>query len=124
MVEASGDLYFFTNKVFQHLDQINTSEYLDVLHAIEFNLFCYPEQIVLDERIKTGANFSRKKKKITLKIVMDYEEYICGDSKEKEHMVIEALQLGFRYIEKSANRSKLNIDRLIAEANNHLSVLF
>lgn len=122
MVEASGDLYFFTNKVFNRLDQIDTSQYWDVLQAIEVNLFCYPEQIVLDEGIKSGAHFSVKKKKMTLKVVMDYKAYICMNGSQKEHMVIEALQSGFQYLEKKAERSRLNAAGLIAEINKHLSL--
>ena len=122
MVEASGDLYFFTNKVFNRLGQIDTSQYWDVLQAIEVNLFCYPEQIVLDEGIKSGAYFSVKKKKMTLKVVMDYKAYICKHGSEKEHMVIEVLQSGFQYLEKKAKRSGLNVAGLIAEINKHLSL--
>ena len=110
VTEASGDLYVFMKEIFQKIEGIDYSQYSDILQMIEVNAFCYPESIISEQGIKNRLYFSTARKKVSLTVVLNYDEYICSNKSEKKEILSLELKAGFMRIRKRINQHNNAID--------------
>ena len=121
MMQASGDLFYYANKVFRKLEAIDKTKYNGCVQNVELNLYCYPDEIICSEKLKNNVYFIRSSRKIRVNIVIDFNTYILGDSIAKELRVIDAVQAGVQIAVDRAKRANINIDSLLTDVEKLLS---
>lgn len=113
MMQGSGDLYRYANKVFCKLEKLDAFKYDEHVKSIEVNLYCYPDEIIKAEKIKCNVYYSKLNRKMRINLVVDYSSYVYGDSKLKEQEVINAVLNGIRTAVKKAACSSIYIEDLL-----------
>lgn len=115
VTEASGDLYIFMRDSFQQLEGIDFSKYSNILQIIEVCVFCYPESMIIEQGIKNRLYFSIIRKKASLTVVLNYDEYISRSRSEKKEQLGVELKAGFTRIRQKVSKLSLELDQLLAE---------
>ena len=112
VTQASGDLYVYMREIFHKFDGIDYSKYQDILQTVEVNVFCYPDTIIEEQGIKNRHYFSAARKKVSLKVVLDYNAYVNCDRNLKKELLSTALKTSFMNIRKRCIKHSKNLDQL------------
>lgn len=102
-------------ELFQQFDGIDFSQYSNILQIIEVNVFCYPEPMIIEQGIKNRLYISTSRRKASLTIVLNYDEYISGSRSEKKELLRLKLKAGFMRIREKVSRFGLEIDQFLYE---------
>lgn len=111
VMQASGDLSFFANKLFLRVVPPNIPLHLEKVRKIEFELYCYPQDIICSERLSTGVYYSKVKGKVRVRVIVDYDVYVSKTTQMRKIMVADAIMQGICLIKKRLAKS----DRPILE---------
>lgn len=99
MTEASGDLYVFVREIFRKMDEVDFSFCANIMQNIEINIFCYPETMITEQRIRNRLYLSPTRRKAKLTIVLHYDDYINASKNEKKELLNKELKSGLIRIE-------------------------
>lgn len=113
VTEASGDLYSFMKDIFQKFEGIDASQYSNFLQKIEVNVYCYPDSILIEQGIKNRLYFSTARKKASLTVVLNYDDYVYGDRNAKKELLSLELKAGFTRIRNKIIKIDNTIDQFL-----------
>lgn len=117
VTEASGDLYVFMRDLFQKLDEIDFSYCTNILQNLEINVFCYPESIIMEQKIRNRLYLSTTRKKARLTLVLNYDKYINSSRSEKKELLALELKLGLKRVEEKEPELEPEINKCINAIN-------
>lgn len=117
VTEASGDLYVFMRDLFQKLDEIDFSYCTNILQNLEINVFCYPESIIMEQKIRNRLYLLTTRKKARLTLVLNYDKYINSSRSEKKELLALELKLGLKRVEEKVPELEPEIDKCINAIN-------
>lgn len=110
VTSASGDLSRNIKNLFQKLNSISISQYVDFLSGMIFEFYCYPKEMIRSLKIKGGVYYSHKRKTIKVKIVLDYDLYINSLQDDKKIMVITEIKKAIICSQQRLERANIFID--------------
>lgn len=113
MTEASGDLYVFVRETFQKLDEVDFSFCANIMQNIEINIFCYPETMITEQRIRNRLYLSPTRRKAKLTIVLHYDDYINASKNEKLELLNKELKSGLIRIEERIPELKTGMAKCV-----------
>lgn len=113
MTEASGDLYVFVREIFRKMDEVDFSFCANIMQNIEVNIFCYPETMIVEQRIRNKFYFLTARKKARLTIVLNYDHYINASKNEKLELLNKELKSGLIRIEERIPELKTGIAKCV-----------
>lgn len=115
MTQASGDLAFWANHLFREAVSAVKPPHLKDIQRIKFELFCYPEEIISSEKIKTSVYFSSIKKLVRVRIVMDFDAYTSKTSLERKRMVVDSIIQGIHIIQNRIPKSEVLVQQFLCD---------
>lgn len=92
VTSGSGDLSRYVKELFQHLNSISSTAQSGNYPNFVFEIYCYPEEMIQNLRTKNGVYYSKKRNRLQVKIVVDYERYISGSQRGKREITKAAVQ--------------------------------
>lgn len=108
------------DKVNKELVYLDFPQYESFLKEVEIELFCYPENVVAESRIKQRIFYSAKRKFSRITLVINYEEFLKASMEGKQSMIASALSNGVDMLQRRLQRDHLKIDELVDIVNSNL----
>lgn len=115
---ASGDLPQYLNKIWGSLDKIDVSCYCSILSNIDFDFYCYPNEMLAEK--KSGIRFYASKKQIVATVVVGYEDYISGTSDEKLSTLIQCVYRAIISAQERLLKKNMDISGLVTAVESSL----
>lgn len=109
MTQASGDLAFWTNQLFQKVISRTHFSHFDNLSKIKFELYCYPTEIITSENLKSRVYHSKTKKEFRVRIVMNYGEYTLATPQKRKTLVADSIVQGIYLIKNKLPKSEISV---------------
>jgi len=109
----------FSSLTYEMVDALqpeNPGKYEAFLEEVGIGMICYPESILNDGKIKNQLRYSQKKKYAGLTITVNFNEFVYADKVKKAKLVATALLQGIYLLQARLQKSKLNIDDIITQA--------
>lgn len=111
----------FSALVFDLMDRLeptDPAQYTAFLEKISFELFCYPESIILAEKLRNRVFYSAKKRFARVTVIVDYNKYVFSERAEKATLVEEAIYKGILLLQARLHKEKLDISGIVEKADN------
>ncbi len=114
--------YNFASIVREIISAIQPAEpekYSDFLGKVCMGIICYPQWMHEDGNIKKKLSlyYSPKQKYANLTIVVDYKQFIAGDTDKRKCLVAAAVQQGIHLLQDRVKKYKENIDDLVIQTD-------
>ena len=90
VTSGAGDVPQFVKEQFDKINQI-AANYQEVLPCITFNIYCYPSEMVQSHRIKDSIRVFSSQRKVSIRLVIDYESYVNSPVSEKKCLIRNAI---------------------------------
>ena len=109
----------FSNLIYEMVDAIqppNPDKYNSFLNEIGISMICYPDWMLEEGNIKSRLYYSAQKKYASLRIIVNYNEFVYSDKIGKANLVAAALLQGIHSLQTRLNKSKLDINDIVTKA--------
>jgi len=113
----------FSRLAFNMMEEIEPKDietYTPYFKQIHFKLLCLPGSILSDWGAKNKVIYSPRRKEITVTEIVDYQEFVLSDGKEKADLVAGAILNGLNRVQTRLKKDKISIETLLNDAKNTL----
>lgn len=114
-VAASGDVSNYLRVLFESANSCNLEMIVPYLHAIVFDVFCYPEHMLKEYGIRERMFFFNAKQQLNIKIVLPFESYVLENRTGKQQIVYNSVCANLRKAAKKYEKRVPNIEQFVTE---------
>ena len=110
----SGFSHVFEQKLKPKLKNFKGDQYSSFLDHVFFDLYCYPQFTIENQKMKSGVRYYILQQYATVKVVIEAAEFINLDVDKKSELIAKSMYEGLLVLNSRLHRRKHEIDDLIA----------
>lgn len=119
----AGDIWGYSKSVVNKLNSSSLSDFFASLSGIDFELYCYPADLIRNMRIKNSIRLNRKRNTATVRFIIDYDMFLHASEEMKPEIVYCAVRDNLLLLAKKINDINVeNYTTLIEEIDKQLEL--